>query len=162
MKGKKALCYLSDIILGQTGTIISREDQKKGIIEHAEKNGIEIVGFYEDEKFDEDVLSRPGVQSMLLDERPYDFILVDRVWVFSRSWPMLKKLLVVLSLKPITLETVRTMWDCTSQRSRGYFRGRIPTRTLEKIPNASSFVRERKPVQIKMPARLNFVVLKNV
>lgn len=161
MKNAKALCYLNDIILGQTGTIISRDDQKKRIIEHAEKNGIEIIGFYEDEKFDEDVLSRPGVQAMLLDERQYDFILVESAWAFSRNWSMLKKLLVILTLKSVTIETARTMWDCTSQRSRDYFRGRTLTRTSEKNTDANSFAKEWKPVEIKMPAKLNFVVLKN-
>lgn len=161
MKNAKALCYLSDIILGQTGTVISRDDQKERIIEHAEKNGIEIIGFYEDEKFDEEVLSRPGVQAMLLDERPYDFILVESVWAFSRNWPILQKLLVVLTLKSIKIETVRTMWDCTSQRSRDYFRGRMLSRTSEKSPVAGVFVKERKSAHIKMPAKLNFVVLKN-
>ena len=161
MKSTKAVCYLSDIILGQTGTVISRDDQRTRIIEHAEKNGIEIVGFYEDEKFDENVLSRPGVQAMLLDERPYDFILVESVWAFSRNWSMLEKLLVILTLKSATLETVRTMWDCTSQRSRDYFRGRTLPRTSEKSPDAGVFGKERKPAHIKMPAKLNFVFLKN-
>ena len=161
MKNAKALYYLNDIILGQTGTIISRDDQKKRIIEHAEKNGIEIIGFYEDEKFEEDVLSRPGVRAMLLDERSYDFILVESVWALSRNWSMLKKLLKILTLKSVTLETARTMWDCTSQRSRDYFRGRTLTRALGKSPEPRVFEKERKSVKIKMPAKLNFVVLKN-
>lgn len=156
MKNKKALCYLSDIMLGQTGEVISKDYQKARILEYAERGGIEIIGYYEDDMYNEDVLSRPGVEAMLLDDRDYDLILVERVWAFSRSWSILKGLLTVLKLKSVTLESATTMWDCTSQKTRDHYRGR----TLKNRPRTETCVKEWKPVPLKAPAKLNFVMLK--
>lgn len=162
MKSRKALCYLNDVIILQTGTIISRNDQKQRIIAHAEKNGIEIIDFYEDRKYDEEVLSRPGVQAMLLDEREYDLILVDSVWVFSRNWSILKNLLKIISLKSVKLESASILWDCTSQRSRNYPGGRELKHRRKASPQQVPVAEKgRKPVKIKMPATLNFVNLKS-
>lgn len=156
MNRKKALCYLTDIMLGQTGEVISKDYQKARILEYAQSNGIEIIGYYEDDMYNEDVLSRPGVEAMLLDKRDYDLILVERIWAFSRSWSVLKGLLTVLKIKSVTLESATTMWDCTSQRARDHFRGRA----LKSRRRTETCMNEWKPVPMKAPAKLNFVMLK--
>ncbi len=153
MKQKKAIAYFSDIILGQTGDVISREYQKQQIIDYAEKNGIEILGFYEDEIYNEDVLSRPGVKAMLEDKRDYDLILVERVWTISRNWANLKELLTILRLKSVTMEATTTMWDCVSQMTRDYLRSGTVRKGLKVEKPAGASVR----LKIKKPARLNFV-----
>ena len=62
---RKALAYVSDIILGNTGEIIKRSCQVELIKQFAADNDIEIAGWFEDEMYNEDLLARPGIQAML-------------------------------------------------------------------------------------------------
>jgi hypothetical protein len=156
---KRAVAYVSDIVLGQTGEVISREAQKEAIRKHAADGGIEIVEFYEDEVYDEDIMARPGIQRLLGNESAYDCVLVERVWTLSRQWDMLVVFLKEIQRRGRKLESAACLWDCVSQQARHYFRpGYKPlgqaavcaVPALEQVPAAA----------VAKPARLNFVFLK--
>jgi hypothetical protein len=123
---KKAIAYTSDIILGQTGEIINRAYQKALISQFAEENDIEVVAWFEDEVYDEEILTRPGIKNMLAYENPYDMVLVERVWALSRKIGILAGFLKVLAQKKVTLGTATYLWDCTSQMVRHQFTGKAP------------------------------------
>src|SRR5512147_2711610 len=82
---KKAIAYTSDIILGRTGEVIGRSYQADLIRKYASENDIEILAWFEDEAYNEDVLSRPGIRALLAFGRTYDIVLCERVWALSRS-----------------------------------------------------------------------------
>jgi DNA invertase Pin-like site-specific DNA recombinase len=118
---KKAIAYASDIILGRTGQVISREYQKELIRRFAEEEGIQIVAWFEDEIYDEDLMMRPGIQAMLACDEPYDMLLVERVWALARKMQKLEEFFKVLDWKNVKLESATTMWDCVSQMVRRRF-----------------------------------------
>ena len=55
---KKAIAYVSDIILGRTGEVIKRSCQVELIAQYAADNDIDIIGWFEDEMYNEDLLAR--------------------------------------------------------------------------------------------------------
>jgi DNA invertase Pin-like site-specific DNA recombinase len=155
---KKALAYVSDIILGRTGEIISRDEQKKAITQYAADNGIEIVAWFEDEQFNEDVLTRPGIQKLLGCDQRCDCLLVERVWALSRNTKTLQGLFAELNSRQMKLEAATTLWDCVSQMSRHYFaKGRglkpvvLPEERVERVEGA--------PAQVRKPAHMHFLTL---
>lgn len=151
---KKAIAYTSDIILGRTGEVITRAYQKEMITRHAADNDIEIVAWFEDEMYNEDVQARPGVKAMLACEIPHDTILVERVWCFTRNWPKLEALQETLAKMNTPLESATTLWDCVSQMSRRRF-----DKSLEKA-DSREMVTQEALVKVRRPEKLNFVVLK--
>jgi len=155
---KKAIAYACDVILGRTGEVISRDYQKDLIRKHAEENGIEIVRWFEDEMYEEDILSRPGVRAMLACEESCDMLLVERVWSLSRSWPALTAFFNELETKGRKLESATTMWDCVSQMCRRRFDSTLAGPKAKKELVAST---DAMPVHIKKPARLVFATLKS-
>ena len=151
---KRAIAYTSDIILGRTGEIIKRSYQSELILKHAAENGLEIVAWFEDEMYNEDVLTRPGIQSMLSCKEPYDLILCERVWAFSRSMTMLEPLFRELERRGVKLESATTLWDCVSQKCRRRFDPLLP----QVHPAGPVIVRE-KAFHVHRPAHMHFTKL---
>jgi len=127
----KAIGYVSDIVLGQSGDVIGREEQRERLRRHARENGIELLEIFEDEFFVEEILTRPGVQRLLAYEGDYDVVLVERVWSLSRSWQDLVVFLKEIQRRGRKVESAACLWDCVSQQARHYFRpGHRPLRGL--------------------------------
>ena len=123
---KKAIAYTSDIVLGRTGEVITRSYQAEIIRKHAEEAGIEIVAWFEDEMYNENVLARPGVKSMLAFNEQYDVVLTERAWAFSRSMAVLEEFFKELDRRGKTFHAATTMWDCVSQKVRRRFNPSLP------------------------------------
>jgi hypothetical protein len=118
---KRAIAYVSDIILGCSGEVIKRSCQMELIKQFAADNGIEILAWFEDEMYNEDILTRPGVQALLAFSQPYNMVLCERVWAFSRSMAPLESFFRELDRRSVKLESTTTMWDCVSQKCRRRF-----------------------------------------
>jgi DNA invertase Pin-like site-specific DNA recombinase len=131
---KKAIAYVSDVILGRSGEVISREYQKDLIKKHAETNGIEIVAWFEDEMYNENVLERAGIKAMLACAEPYDVVLTERVWAFSRTMGVLETLFAELDRRGKTFEAATMLWDCTSQKCRRRFYPNLPKVSIVEKP----------------------------
>jgi len=153
---KKAIAYTSDIILGRTGEVIKRSCQAELIKQYAADNGIEIVAWFEDEMYREDLLMRPGIQALLANDKPYDIVLCERVWALSRSMAMLEPFFKELDRRGVSFESATTMWDCVSQMCRRRF-----SPTLGELRPAPPVVSrpEAGRVRVARPAHLNFVHL---
>ena len=156
---KKAIAYVSDIVLGSTGEVISRETQKNAIRQHAADSGYEIVAIFEDDVYAEDVITRPGIQRLLACDVEYDAVLVERVWCLSRSWAPMEPLFKELQRRGHKVESAVCLWDCISQRSRHYFRDgrRMPGAVVQAAQVA---VAATERAHVAAPARLNFVPLR--
>jgi tRNA(Ile)-lysidine synthase TilS/MesJ len=128
---KRAIAYTSDIILGNTGEIIEREFQRKRIEAYAEENEIEIVAWFEDATYTENLFTRPKVKEMLTYTEPYELVLVERTWAISRKWKEVRTLLRILEIKNVQMEAATTLWDCVSQMTRNYYR---PARRKVELP----------------------------
>jgi DNA invertase Pin-like site-specific DNA recombinase len=146
---RTAVAYVSDVILGTTGDVIGRDAQRRAIRRHAEENEIELVGWFEDEAYNADVLSRGGFRQLLARARAGDIVLVERVWSLSRSWKALEPLLEELSRRGLRLEAATLLWDCTSQRARHYEaerrKSRAPATEVAVVPATAAAVPVRKP-----------------
>lgn len=154
---KKAIAYASDIILGRTGEVIGRIAQKEVIRQYAQENDIEIVAWFEDEQYDEDVARRKGVCEMLAYQGEYDCVLIERVWCFSRSWKQVKTLIDSLSARQVKLEATSWLWDCVSVLARHHTRKPISNSGAEALPAQELAPEARlKEVRISRPIRLNF------
>ncbi len=150
---RRALAYVSDVILGTTGDVISREVQRQAIRRHASENGIEIVAWFEDEAWSAEVLSRDGIRKLLAAEA-CDCLLVERVWSLSRNWSLLEGFMKELRGKGMRLESATLLWDCTSQRARHFYAEKKP-----KKPVAIEHMTVMRPVRIKKPEHLFFANL---
>ena len=150
---KRAIAYTSDVILGKTGEVISRNYQKELINKFAEENGLEIVAWFEDKMYEEDILARPGIKELLAYEGPYEVFLMERIWALSRKMGTLAGFLKVLEQKKVQVETATYLWDCTSQMVR---------RAVTTKPVASAVVKplvtkeDAKKAAISRPEKLNF------
>ncbi len=153
---KRALAYTSDIILGRTGDVISRSCQAELIKQYATDNCIEIVGWMEDEMYNEDVLMRPGIQALLAFDKPYDVVLCERVWALSRSMAVLEPFFKELDRRNVGFESATTMWDCVSQRCRRRF-----SPILREVPSPPPVDArpERARVRVSRPGHLRFAHL---
>ena len=153
---KKSMAYTSDVVLSRTKEVISRETQKEVIKKFAAENGIEIAGWYEDEVYEENVLSRPGAQEMLAGMNGCDMVLVERVWSLSRNVRTLEKFYAELEKKGVCLEAATTLWDIASQKCRHRFNGKVSAAK----PTTSTAVRPAPAVvKIRKPEREPFGVL---
>ena len=148
---KKAMAYASDVILMRTKEVISRETQKEEIKKYAAENGIEIAGWYEDEAYEENPLSRPGAKKMLEALNGCDMVLVERVWSFSRNVQTLETLYAELEKKGVCLEAATTLWDIASQKCRHRFNGKVPAAKA-----AAPAAARPAPVKIRKPETLGF------
>lgn len=151
---KKAIAYTSDIILGRTGEVISRKYQKELIRQFAENNNLEIVAWFEDEIYEEYILTRPGIQRMLAYDGPCEVFLVERVWALSRKMATLTGFFKLLAQKKIRLETATYLWDCTSQMVRRQLTaGTAPAKVMEPV----RVTKEPRKVAIRKPERFHFI-----
>ena len=150
---ERAIAYTSDVILGKTGEVISRNYQKELINKFAEENGLEIVAWFEDKMYEEDILARPGIKELLAYEGPYEVFLVERIWALSRKMGTLAGFFKVLEQKKVKVETATYLWDCTSQMVR---------RAVTTKPVAPAVVKplvtkeDAKKAAISRPEKLNF------
>jgi DNA invertase Pin-like site-specific DNA recombinase len=154
---KKAIAYVSDIILGRTGEVIKRSCQVELIAQYAADNDTEIIGWFEDEMYNEDVLMRPGIRALLTCDKPYDLVICERVWALSRSMAALEPFFKQLDRRGVKLESATMMWDCVSQECRRRFRGlaRVKSRPARPAPEPQKAERAR----VARPAHLHFAHL---
>jgi hypothetical protein len=153
---KKAIAYTSDIILGRTGEIISRSYQADLIRKHASENDIEIMAWFEDEAYNEDVMTRPGIQALLAFGKPYDLVLCERVWALSRSTAVLEPFFEELDDRRVKFAAATTMWDCVSQKCRRRF---DPLRTPVPHPVVAVANPGANRAHMRRPAHLHFASL---
>ena len=113
---RKGIAYVSDIILGRTGEVIKRSCQVELIVQYATDNDIDIIGWFEDEMYNEDVLARPGIQALLACDKPCETVICERVWALSRSMAVLEPFFKELDRRGLKLECATAMWDCVSQK----------------------------------------------
>ncbi|EKD52357.1 MAG: hypothetical protein ACD_62C00045G0002 [uncultured bacterium] len=161
MSTQKAITYVSDIILGRTGSIIDRKYQRNMIREYAQNNNIEIVAWFEDEIYSEDLIMRPGIQQLLGYEEKYDLLLVERVWALSRQLPQLEPFFKEMDRKSVSLKCSTTMWDCVSQQCRRRFDSSLFKPDVSQIKKEFECVQEKETesVTIKKPSQLFFLNL---
>ena len=152
---KKAIAYTNDIILGRTGEVITRAYQKELIRQFAEENDIEVVAWFEDEIYDEDILTRPGIQKILAYEKPYDIFLVERVWALSRKMTTLNTFLKVLARKRVTFSAATYLWDCTSQMVRRQMA--TQTNASAKVVEPVLATEETRKAAVRKPEKFHFV-----
>jgi len=151
---KKAIAYVNDIILGRTGEVINRSCQVELIAQYAADNEIEIIGWFEDEMYNESVLDRPGIKALLACGNPYDLVLCERVWALSRSMGALEPFFKELDKRGVKLESATTMWDCVSQQCRRRFRGAPKTSPRQPKPVVENRAVDRP--RVARPSRLHF------
>jgi DNA invertase Pin-like site-specific DNA recombinase len=154
---KRAIAYVSDIILGRTGEVIKRSCQVELIAQYASDKDTEIIGWFEDEMYNEDILKRPGIQALLSYDKPYDLLICERVWALSRSMGALEPFFKELDRRGVKLECATTMWDCVSQQCRRRFRGPARAKPRPARPVAEPQKAER--ARVARPAHLHFAHL---
>ena len=150
---KKAIAYVSDIILGRTGEVIKRSCQVELIAQYASDNEIDIIGWFEDEMYSEDVLKRPGIQALLSYDKPYDVVLCERVWALSRSMALLEPFFRELDRRGVSFEAATTMWDCVSQKCRHRF---SPSRAMPQTARPVVAREEDVKPRVARPEHLHF------
>jgi DNA invertase Pin-like site-specific DNA recombinase len=149
-----AIAYVADVILGRTGEVIGREAQKEEIRRHAAESGIEIVGWFEDEAYNEDIATRDGIRALLASDKRCDTLLVERVWSLSRDWQVLEAFLRELALRGMKIEAASTLWDCASQRAR-HFHSERPKPRAARVP-AREIVAAAAVVRLARPDHIFF------
>jgi DNA invertase Pin-like site-specific DNA recombinase len=155
MGSRKAIAYVSDVILGRTGEVISREQQRAAIRQAVQESGVEVVAWFEDEAYNEDVLSRPGIQALLACEERCDTVLVERVWSLSRNWKVLEGFLTELKGRGVRLESTATLWDCVSQMARHFTTDGKRVKPVA----ACELVAATEACRIRRPERFHFLNL---
>lgn len=158
----KAIAYTSDIIIGRTGGVVSRREQRAAIEQHAKDSGIEIVAWFEDDVYVPELMNRPGVKAMLAFDGAYDSVLVERVHSLSGKWPELRRFLDVLERKAVKLEATSLRWDCVSQMARFHPRrlGETERRLNPRVATGPARGMAPKPVLITRPQVLRFSTLR--
>jgi hypothetical protein len=119
---KRAIAYTAEIILGNTGEVVSHEFQKARIEEYAKENGIEIIAWFEEGIYKEHLFAREKLAEMLTFKKPYEYVLVERVAAISRKWTEVKTLLNLFGAKHARMECATTLWDGVSQMARTFYR----------------------------------------
>jgi hypothetical protein len=158
---KKAIAYTAEIVLENTGLVIEPVFQKERIEKYAKENNIVIVAWFEEAGRHENLLGRPKIKEMVAYKEPYELVLVERTWAFSRRWREIKALMRELEHKGAKLEATTKMWDCISQMARAYYR------PGHKMPACAVAAEQAKSInlvetygpatiKIKRPARLAF------
>lgn len=160
---RKAIAYVSDIVLGKTGEVISRKEQRAAILRYAADEGIEILAWFEDEAYAMNLRDRPGIQELLASELEFEHLLVERVGCLSGRWPELRRFLDRLLARGVRLTSATLHWDCVSQMAR-YYPRRLGERARQERLAARAPVPEKsglrsRPLPIARPATLRFVPL---
>jgi DNA invertase Pin-like site-specific DNA recombinase len=148
-----ALAYIRDFKLGNK--IIARDRQIESIKQFAEVNGIEINAWFEDTAECMDVLSRPGIQSMLNYGGAFPMVICERISALAPSLEMLAPFLKELESRGVRVETASPSWDCVSQQYRRRAKS-LPARP--RIPPPAS-IGSTGGHRVARPARLYFAHL---
>jgi DNA invertase Pin-like site-specific DNA recombinase len=162
---QKAIAYVSDIVLGKTGEVISRKEQRAAIRRYAEEHDFEIVAWFEDEAYSIHLRDRPGVRQLLASELEFDYLLVERVGCLSGRWPELRRFQDRLLGRGARMESATLRWDCVSQMARYYPRRLGERARQERLAARAATDRERdrgqgeRSVSIARPMALNFIPL---
>lgn len=146
---RKATAYVAEIMLGRTGEVIGCAAQKESILRYAAENDIEIVAWYEDDVYTEDLFERPGLKAMCEARLGCNCLLVDRIWALSRNWKQIRAFLDKAKCEDVVVQATTTMWDCLSQMARQYYK---PPRKVVATP----VVEETAPARVHRPAELTF------
>jgi DNA invertase Pin-like site-specific DNA recombinase len=117
---KRAVGYVCDIPVPDTGRVISRDDQRLRLVKYAKNENLDIVHIYEDEEYTDDFINNPGVQKILNGGDDFEVLLVERVWCLSRKTSELKPFLEKLDQKNIQMVMVSYLWDNASLGVRHY------------------------------------------
>lgn len=115
---KKAVGYVCDVPVTEEGVVISKNDQRIRILKCAQQEGYELTAIYEDDRFTEDFMGRPGVKKLLSPDNVFEVLLVERIWSLSRKMKDLKPFLDRIDQKKATVVCTSCLWDCTSQQVR--------------------------------------------
>ena len=122
---KKVVAYVCETPVTGTEMVISKESQLEKIYKYAQRENIEVVAVYEDEKWSENFTTRPGVQKVMDCKEKVDAVLVDRVWCFSRKMSELKPFVEELEKNNEQLVSATCLWDCVSQQIRQRYMGSL-------------------------------------
>ena len=150
---KKAIAYTSDVIIGRTGEVISREHQKEAMKKYAAEKGMEIVAWFEDSAYNETLMARPGVKGMMSYAGEYDTVLVERVWSLARKVSELENLFRVFDRKKVKLEAATMLWDCVSQQVRRRF---DPNMARPHLARPIAVREEGEKVPVRKPEKVRF------
>ena len=152
---KKAIAYVSDVIIGRTGEVISRGFQKEAISKYAAEKGIEVVAWFEDSAYNEELMARPGIKAMMAYAGEYDAVVVERVWSLARKVSNLENLFRTLERKKVKLEAATLLWDCVSQQVRRRFEPGLARPHLGRpiaVREEGEKVPVRKPERVRFPS----------
>jgi len=119
---KKAIAYITNIALGNTGIVIEPAFEKARIEEYAKENGIEIVAWFEEAGNEENPMARPKLKEAMAYGEPHELVLMERVWAISRKWKEVRGVMEAFEAKGAHLECATRLWDCTSMMARHYNR----------------------------------------
>ncbi|MFA5999926.1 MAG: recombinase family protein [Candidatus Paceibacterota bacterium] len=147
----KAIAYTYDVILGKTGDIITKNEQKQAIEAYAKENHIKIIEWIDDEIYNENIMDRPGIQKLLKSD--FDIVLFERIWVLSRRISDLEPFLKEMEKREIRIECATTMWDCVSQIVRRRF---TPVLYQPKVNHVYQEVRVYEKAKVSKPKKLVF------
>jgi DNA invertase Pin-like site-specific DNA recombinase len=120
---KKAVGYVCDIPIPGTDQVIGKEDQRLRIMKYAQKENLQLVCIYEDDKFTENFNERPGVKKVREHAEPFDLLVVERVWSLSRKRKDLEPFMRELDKKGVEMVASSYLWDCISQQVRHRYAG---------------------------------------
>ena len=152
----KAVAYSIAMLCTESGDVIARGVQEERVKRFAADNGIEIVGWFEDETGEMDILKRPGIQAIFACGRQFDVVLCERAWVFSRSMADLEPFFQELDRRGLKLQSSTLLWDRVSQQCR---RRSESLPVLPKLRVAHHTSARSRRYHVAKPARLNFVQL---
>jgi DNA invertase Pin-like site-specific DNA recombinase len=151
----RAIAYVSDIVPGRAGEVLTRSRQIEIIKQFAADSEIEIAAWFEDETCNAAVLNRPGIRALLECRQPYDRVICARVWALARSRAALEPFFQELDRRGVGFAAAASTWDCVSQQSRRRFKSLPVLPQVDRIPDAMGEFRYR----VAKPVRLNFVHL---
>ena len=121
----------------------------ESIKRYAAEKGIEIIAWFADDRNEEDLLKRPGIQALLEFGQPYELVLCERVRALARSMAALDSFLKELEHRQVQFESAVMTWDFVSQQCRRR------SKLLPVLPR----VVQLGGYRVAKPVRLNFVHL---
>lgn len=117
---KKAIVYVNDINLGTCKSSIDCDEQLDRILRYCKDNDISVVEVVREVEHEEDLLSRPGVLSVLGKCKGIDYVVVERPWCLARRASLLDRFLGRLDQAGVRLVCATHLWDCASQHVRRF------------------------------------------
>jgi len=121
---KKAIVYINDISLGYCTSSLGCDEQLDRILKYCKDSDITVVEVVREIEDTEDLLSRPGVLSVLAKCKGIDYVVVERPWCLARRASLLDRFLGRLDQAGVRLVCATHLWDCASQHVRRFQYGR--------------------------------------